>query len=711
MVCHNVWERSRSNSIRDNEYMKPILAWLRRQFAWSNSRRSWYERAGATALLAVGAGGWWVSEGWSIEGRVLLLAWWLVLLAVLVRRGIVRLAGPVFFFEVLRGSRRRVHAIRVTYALILFLLLTYGYYAATVESYGPPTLQTQANLASTFFAVFFGVQMLSIGLAAPIMFAGAIAEEKERRTLEFVLATDLRSREIVLGKLAARLANILLLLLAGLPVLAFLQFFGGIDPGELLAAFVVLLVTLLSTASLSLLMSALLKRARDAILSTFLLMIAYLVLSGLANALNSTSFGAESVSVGGWRIYGSDLVDVGNAGNPIAGLASLSGQLDNGGAFTDVLRDVVWHYVLFHGGLAVLCLGWAALRLRPVALGYGAENKNSRRQRKYYRPAIDNHPMIWKEIFVESGLRLHIVLRLLMLLIVIASFWPPVRITYDFVDELRSEARPYRYYKYDPNWNRHYDPWGSYRREMNVWVRGMSGVVGTLLLLSVAMRAAGSVTGERGRQTLDELLTTPLTNREIIFSKWLGAIVGVRWGWVWLGAAFFVGICSGGLNVFAGMATILAWFGFAMFFAALGLWYSVSCKGSAQATTLTMVSSLFCLGLHWLLTALCCFLPLGLSGSRESDGILELIRAVELGFTPPFTLGACAMESFEMLADLRENAQLIAVMQFLGPPTFPLVGFAILNGATHRFALRHNRVNVRRPEISSPPKSGKATAE
>jgi len=47
----------------------------------------------------------------------------------------------------------------------------------------------------------------------------AIAEEKERKTLDFLLASDLRSREIVLGKLASRLAYLTLVLLTGLPLL------------------------------------------------------------------------------------------------------------------------------------------------------------------------------------------------------------------------------------------------------------------------------------------------------------------------------------------------------------------------------------------------------------------------------------------------------------------------------------------------------------
>ncbi len=165
-------------------------------------------------------------------------------------------------------------------------------------------IQFQSELANKLIWSYFAIQFLAVGLVTPVMTAGAIADEKERRTLEFILATDLRSREIVLGKLAARLANMLLFLIAGLPVLAVLQFLGGVDPGELLVAFAGTLLTLASVASLSILMSVLLRRGRDAILSTFLLMIAYLILSFFSQLAIHTEFSNASVDLGSWTISG-----------------------------------------------------------------------------------------------------------------------------------------------------------------------------------------------------------------------------------------------------------------------------------------------------------------------------------------------------------------------------------------------------------------------
>ena len=58
-------------------------------------------------------------------------------------------------------------------------------------------------------------------------------------TLLDVLATDLSSAEVVLGKLAARLLPVLATIAAALPVLAITSLFGGIDPAALGGSFAV----------------------------------------------------------------------------------------------------------------------------------------------------------------------------------------------------------------------------------------------------------------------------------------------------------------------------------------------------------------------------------------------------------------------------------------------------------------------------------------
>src|SRR5262249_33048401 len=120
--------------------------------------------------------------------------------------------------------------------------------------------------------------------------AGALAEEKDRGTLEYLFTTDLRSHEIVLGKLVSRLAVMLLLALTGLPVLTLLLFLGGVDPNQVLGSFAATGVTLLSLACLSILSSAYVPKPVTAILLTYLEVAAYLIGSTLlAMLMNEVS--------------------------------------------------------------------------------------------------------------------------------------------------------------------------------------------------------------------------------------------------------------------------------------------------------------------------------------------------------------------------------------------------------------------------------------
>src|SRR5438445_9359602 len=98
--------------------------WLRRNFSWSNSRQAWQERTGALALLA-GIAGVWLSADrlplWQQTGL-----WILLLLAagILLRRGWLKLVGPLFVYELARAARRsRYILLRFYVYLILFIFL------------------------------------------------------------------------------------------------------------------------------------------------------------------------------------------------------------------------------------------------------------------------------------------------------------------------------------------------------------------------------------------------------------------------------------------------------------------------------------------------------------------------------------------------------------------------------------------------------------
>src|SRR5262249_23321626 len=154
-----------------------------------------------------------------------------------------------------------------------------------------------------------GGQLLLIVLVTPGYTASAIADEKERRTLEALLATDLANHEIVLSKLLVRIGNLLLMLLTGLPILMLLHFMGGIDADLALGGFAAAMLTTASLGALGMVNSVCCRRPRDAIFYTYLELASYLTASSLSRGLFYTGLINYAVSWGGFSLSVADVVE------------------------------------------------------------------------------------------------------------------------------------------------------------------------------------------------------------------------------------------------------------------------------------------------------------------------------------------------------------------------------------------------------------------
>src|SRR3954470_23033174 len=169
----------------------------------------------------------------------------------------------VFWYELLRTSRRgRPALVRGLYALALLSALG----TVFVRWFGPGPLALDqvlaigprlpprdlARFAREFTDAFLVVQLAAVLLLTPAYAAGAVAEERQRGTLDDLLVTDLSAAAIVLGKLGARWLHVAGGLLTGLPVLSLAQLWGGIDLGQLLAGFAVTALTSFTLTALSL---------------------------------------------------------------------------------------------------------------------------------------------------------------------------------------------------------------------------------------------------------------------------------------------------------------------------------------------------------------------------------------------------------------------------------------------------------------------------
>lgn len=568
--------------------------------AWKDYLTAGLGLVGVAALL-------WLTSRLGAVQQFFLWATYLVVLAWLSRRAGARLFGPVLFYDLIRLARQnRFFLLRCGYAFALALVLYWAYIefwdrwgfmqarlyrgqSGALAFSGSPTAAAMAELAEWFFYTFMIVQFSAVFLLTPAYTAGAISEEKDRKTIEFLLATDLHNREIVLSKLVARLGNMALIILTGLPILGIVQFLGGVDPNLVLAGFAATGLTLLSLGSFSILCSVYLRKPRDAIVLTYLGVVAYL---GLATLLHETP------------ALSGPLTDLVNTGNLYTALATLRADVEKGSDLAASISGALRSYAIFHVIFASLCVIWSVLRLRVLALkqSSGGSPRTGAPARTSKRPRLRVLPMVWKEIHIEPGLRLNLLGRAVVGLFVLLSLLPALAIVGMFALEV-----------YVGTYAANHNPgllWQSLGSAVNPWLRLAGCTVACLLLIAVAVRAAGSVSGERDRETLDGLLTSPLESHDILFAKWLGSLVSVRWGWLWLAVIWALGLSTAGLSLPGVCLMAIAWLVFAGTLAGVGLWFSTACHTTLRATLLTLIVTAVA-ALHPGLVLLFCAAPGG----------------------------------------------------------------------------------------------------
>jgi hypothetical protein len=170
--------------------------------------------------------------------------------------------------------------------------------------------------------------------------------------------------------------------------------------------------------------------------------------------------------------------------------------------------------------------------------------------------------------------------------------------------------------------------------------------VACLMLIGVALRAAGTLTTERDRQSLDGLLTCDLENRSILFGKWLGSILSVRKGWLFLGPVWVLAAVSGGIQPLALPLLVFAWAAYAAFAAGLGVFFSLISRSTLAATLSTMLVVVGFFGGHrglWLLY------EMSWSPRPVPERFLWIGDFLLYGFTPPLSLGVLSFRSHDFV--------------------------------------------------------------
>src|SRR5262245_52842962 len=187
--------------------------------------------------------------------------------------------GPIFRWEMIVTARKgRSFVIRGIYGLCLLLFLCLPLFMAWgLTNRTAMTHEDLAGIAEGFFVSTVAAQGLAVFVLTPALVAGALAEERARGTLNLLLGSALSSSEIVLGKLAARMSHLVIILLVAVPVIGLLSLMGGIDLPLLAVCDGVTLSTSLLIAAASIGISAVSHRPHRAIAGAYLFEVGWLV--------------------------------------------------------------------------------------------------------------------------------------------------------------------------------------------------------------------------------------------------------------------------------------------------------------------------------------------------------------------------------------------------------------------------------------------------
>ena len=489
----------------------------------------------------------------------------------------LRLAGPVFDKELRVASRRRrTYLLRFLYigALTWFVVMVLDV-SVSGSNGGSAVVQAaqMGQLASRAVATIVWFEFLLAQLLAIVLLSGSIGNEIRQRSLDVLLTTPITSLQIVLGKFAGALLQLLLLLAVSLPLLAVVRVYGGVPWNYVIVSLCIILATALFTGALSLLVSVTDRHAYH-VMSTVAGFCVLLWAGGAA------AIGLLGLIDGFSRTTGQMLLYL---TNPFCSLGVETATMAT--AVSSRWTAGLWpiHCAILLAAAALLLL-LAARRVRRVALASGASAKGAVSDTKSTSSSVpakpspwrwrssavrrvQGSPIVWKERRRPLYRRRRGVLGILSTILVVLLMASLV--VFFFVAAPTSLGR---------------------------FCLAVAGLLQFLFVVSVAVSAASAITREKEGRTLTSLLVTPLESGWIIKDKAVGLllrsllilipvpILGV------VGAAFPPGFATGLPSLLFGLLTVIL--GETVFFLGLGLCMSVHLKTGVSAVVATFAGYL-----------------------------------------------------------------------------------------------------------------------
>src|SRR4051812_48847954 len=196
---------------------------------------------------------------------------------------------------------------------------------------GSQELESVGDLAWFGAAAFQILAPLQLAVAMPfaaLLVASAVALEKDRKTFDLLLLTNLSNSDLVLGKLFAGMLSVVVVVVATLPLLLIVALLGGISTTQIVRTEAVILASSIVAGSLGSTIALWREKTFQALAMTALILVLWLVAWEIAAASSSNAL-LLGHPIQSWAIAMSPWQAVQEAARPIFASAQVGAKFSD----------------------------------------------------------------------------------------------------------------------------------------------------------------------------------------------------------------------------------------------------------------------------------------------------------------------------------------------------------------------------------------------